>query len=78
MTLWTSQEVAEATGGTTAAPWQATGVSIDTRTLQEGDLFVALSDVRDGHDFVHQALEKAQRRRWSAVCRPVCPRARPC
>jgi UDP-N-acetylmuramoyl-tripeptide--D-alanyl-D-alanine ligase len=26
--------------------------------LQQGDLFVALKDVRDGHDFVAQALEK--------------------
>ena len=34
------------------------GVSIDTRTLQPGDLFVALKDVRDGHEFVAQALEK--------------------
>ena len=34
------------------------GVSIDTRTLQPGDLFVALTDQRDGHDFVAQALAK--------------------
>jgi UDP-N-acetylmuramoyl-tripeptide--D-alanyl-D-alanine ligase len=34
------------------------GVSIDTRTLQPGDLFVALKDVRDGHDFVAAALQK--------------------
>jgi UDP-N-acetylmuramoyl-tripeptide--D-alanyl-D-alanine ligase len=33
-------------------------VSIDTRTLRPGDLFVALKDVRDGHDFVAQALAK--------------------
>jgi UDP-N-acetylmuramoyl-tripeptide--D-alanyl-D-alanine ligase len=33
-------------------------VSIDTRTIAKGDLFVALSDVRDGHDFVAQALDK--------------------
>ncbi|KAF0116168.1 MAG: UDP-N-acetylmuramoyl-tripeptide--D-alanyl-D-alanine ligase [Rhodobacteraceae bacterium] len=32
--------------------------TIDTRTLQPGDLFVALKDVRDGHDFVAAALEK--------------------
>ena len=38
--------------------WAASGVSIDTRTLQPGDLFVALKDVRDGHDFVAAALEK--------------------
>jgi UDP-N-acetylmuramoyl-tripeptide--D-alanyl-D-alanine ligase len=56
--LWTSAEAAAATGGHVTQPWQATGVSIDTRTLQKGDLFVALADVRDGHDFVAQALEK--------------------
>ncbi|TDT77201.1 UDP-N-acetylmuramoyl-tripeptide--D-alanyl-D-alanine ligase [Litoreibacter halocynthiae] len=56
MTLWTSDEAIAATGGTSATPWKATGVSIDTRTLQAGDMFVALKDVRDGHDFVAQAL----------------------
>lgn len=55
--LWTSEEAVEATGGVSAAEWQANGVSIDTRTLQQGDLFVALKDIRDGHDFVGQALE---------------------
>ncbi|MEO0485906.1 MAG: UDP-N-acetylmuramoyl-tripeptide--D-alanyl-D-alanine ligase [Pseudomonadota bacterium] len=55
MTLWTSSEAAAATGGTTG-DWQAAGVSIDTRTLQPGDLFVALKAARDGHDFVTQAL----------------------
>ena len=58
MSLWTSREAARATGGRATAPWQADGVSIDTRTLQPGDLFVALSAARDGHDFVAQALEK--------------------
>ncbi len=56
--MWTSDEAVAATGGRTTAPWAAGGVSIDTRTLQPGDLFVALKDVRDGHDFVGQALEK--------------------
>ncbi|MCK0093943.1 UDP-N-acetylmuramoyl-tripeptide--D-alanyl-D-alanine ligase [Yoonia sp. F2084L] len=56
--LWTSGEAAAATGGQSTQDWQANGVSIDTRTIQEGDLFVALKDVRDGHDFVAQALEK--------------------
>ncbi|MFN4192307.1 MAG: UDP-N-acetylmuramoyl-tripeptide--D-alanyl-D-alanine ligase [Tabrizicola sp.] len=58
MTLWTSDEAARATGGRVTRDWQASGVSIDTRTLQPGELFVALKDVRDGHDFVAQALEK--------------------
>jgi len=56
--LWTATAAAAATGGQTPGTWQATGVSIDTRTLQKGDLFVALQDARDGHDFVALALEK--------------------
>ncbi len=56
--LWTAAEAVAATRGSTPCDWQAHGVSIDTRTLQEGDLFVALKAVRDGHDFVAQALEK--------------------
>ncbi len=44
--------------GTNTRDWTANGVSIDTRTMQPGDLFVALKDVRDGHDFVAQALAK--------------------
>jgi UDP-N-acetylmuramoyl-tripeptide--D-alanyl-D-alanine ligase len=57
MGLWSSAEAVQATGGQSTADWQAQGVSIDTRTLQPGDLFVALKDVRDGHDFVAQALQ---------------------
>ena len=56
--LWTSTDAAAATGGQTTTKWTAQGVSIDTRTIARGDLFVALTDVRDGHDFVAQALEK--------------------
>jgi UDP-N-acetylmuramoyl-tripeptide--D-alanyl-D-alanine ligase len=56
--LWTAQEAVTATGGRLTADWQAGGVSIDTRTLQPGDLFVALQDARDGHEFVAQALQK--------------------
>jgi UDP-N-acetylmuramoyl-tripeptide--D-alanyl-D-alanine ligase len=56
--LWTAAAAATATGGRATTDWVAKGVSIDTRTLQPGDLFVALKDVRDGHEFVAQALEK--------------------
>lgn len=58
MTLWTAAEAAEATGGRVTSDWAVNGVSIDTRTIQPGDLFVALKAARDGHDFVAQALEK--------------------
>ncbi|MFC2968669.1 UDP-N-acetylmuramoyl-tripeptide--D-alanyl-D-alanine ligase [Acidimangrovimonas pyrenivorans] len=56
--LWTSAQAVAATGGRATAAFAATGVSIDTRSLQPGDLFVALKDLRDGHNFVAQALEK--------------------
>lgn len=57
--LWTSEEILAATGGRAqGGPFAATGVSIDTRTLERGDLFVALGGVRDGHEFVDQALAK--------------------
>ncbi len=56
--LWTAAEAARATGGNATGPWAATGVSIDTRTIAPGDLFVALTAARDGHDFVAQALAK--------------------
>ncbi|MEX5565826.1 UDP-N-acetylmuramoyl-tripeptide--D-alanyl-D-alanine ligase [Pseudophaeobacter sp. 1A16562] len=55
--LWTAAEAAAATGGEARGDWQINGVSIDTRTLQPGDLFVALKAARDGHDFVAQALK---------------------
>ena len=42
----------------------ATGYSIDSRTIQPGDLFFAVKGERlDGHDYVHQALERALSRR---------------
>jgi len=57
--LWTSTEIVAATGGALAGEaFAATGVSIDTRTIESGDLFVALAGVRDGHDFIDQALAK--------------------
>ena len=57
--LWTSAELMEATGGTVTGAMEASGVSIDTRTIAPGDLFVALmGEGRDGHDFVQAALAK--------------------
>jgi UDP-N-acetylmuramoyl-tripeptide--D-alanyl-D-alanine ligase len=55
--LWTAEELQAATGGTMAHPFAADGVSIDTRTVAKGDLFVALhGENRDGHAFVAAAL----------------------
>ena len=56
--LWTARDAADATSGRAEGDWQGVnGISIDTRELAQGDLFVALQDEnRDGHAFVAQAL----------------------
>ena len=55
--LWTSDEIAAATGGTASAPFEVTGVTFDSREVGRGDLFVAMpGTVYDGHDFVERAF----------------------
>ena len=56
--LWTSHALVSATGGTASRPFTATGVSIDSRTVQPGDLFVALVGSTDGHGHVLDALKR--------------------
>lgn len=57
--LWTASEAAVATGGRNTRDWSASGVSIDSRSIAAGDLFVALAGPNfDGHDFVKDALAK--------------------
>lgn len=56
--LWTAKEAKEATGGKARGRWNATGVSIDSRSVGEGELFIALKGERlDGHRYVKAALE---------------------
>ena len=55
--LWTSDDAAAATGGGAERAWEAGGVSIDSRTAEPGDLFVAIEGPeKDGHDFVGAAF----------------------
>jgi len=57
--LWTAAEIIAATGGAGPAGWSVGGVSIDSRTVAAGDLFVALAGPSfDGHDFVADALKR--------------------
>ena len=57
--LWTAGDVAAATKGAVAGDWVASGISIDSRTLAPGDLFVALTGPnQDGHAFVGQAFDR--------------------
>ena len=55
--LWTSAEAEAATLGGASRAFEVSGISIDTRTLKPGDLFVALQgEARDGHEFVRAAF----------------------
>jgi UDP-N-acetylmuramoyl-tripeptide--D-alanyl-D-alanine ligase len=56
--LWIGDDAVDATLGRATKAFAVNGLSIDTRTLKEGDLFVALKgDNRDGHDFVRAAFD---------------------
>jgi UDP-N-acetylmuramoyl-tripeptide--D-alanyl-D-alanine ligase len=55
--LWTSEEIAAATGGIASEPFEVTGVTFDSREVQPGDLFVAMpGTVHNGHRFVDAAF----------------------
>ncbi|HST76222.1 MAG TPA: UDP-N-acetylmuramoyl-tripeptide--D-alanyl-D-alanine ligase [Acetobacteraceae bacterium] len=57
--LWTPSDLIRATGGTLRVPFAARGLSIDTRTVRPGELFVALvGENRDGHAYVADALAR--------------------
>ncbi len=57
--LWTSAEAKRATNGSSTAPWEAAGVSMDSRKLKAGDLFMAIIGPHfDGHDFVRDAFSQ--------------------
>ncbi|MEG3618814.1 UDP-N-acetylmuramoylalanyl-D-glutamyl-2,6-diaminopimelate--D-alanyl-D-alanine ligase [Magnetovibrio sp. PR-2] len=58
-TLWSSDDAARVSQGDAHRAWTASGVSINTRTLQPGDLFIAIQGPNvDGHDYVADAFEK--------------------
>jgi UDP-N-acetylmuramoyl-tripeptide--D-alanyl-D-alanine ligase len=57
--LWTAKSAAAGTGGSLAGNWRASGVSIDSRAIEAGDLFVAIRGPNtDGHLFVADALAR--------------------
>lgn len=68
--LWTSQEIANATGGRASEAFEVTGVTFDSREVQAGDLFVAMpGTAHDGHGFVEGAFEAGAA--GAIVSRPV-------
>jgi UDP-N-acetylmuramoyl-tripeptide--D-alanyl-D-alanine ligase len=74
--LWQAAEAAAATGGRNTASWTASGVSIDSRSLAAGELFVALRGPNhDGHDFAAAAFARGAAA--ALVDRPVAGLAEP-
>lgn len=61
MANWTLNEIAAATNGQLIVGDDhlvVEGVSFDTRSLKQNDLFIPLTAERNGHDFVGAAIEK--------------------
>ena len=56
--LWTVDEMAAAMGAERRGPLPQSvdGISIDSRTIGQGEAFFAIADRRDGHEFVASAL----------------------
>ena len=57
---WSAQDVLRTVAGQNLHPqdWVAHGISIDSRTVQAGDLFIAITGPScDGHDYVRAAIE---------------------
>lgn len=55
--LWTSAEIAAATGGIASADFDVSGVAFDSREVGPGDLFIAMrGELTDGHRFIDRAL----------------------
>ena len=55
--LWTSAEIAAATGGVASGEFSVHGVAFDSREVGPGDLFIAMrGELTDGHRFIDKAL----------------------
>lgn len=68
--LWTSGEIAQATGGVASAAFEVGGVAFDSREVGSGDFFIALKgETTDGHRFVEGAI--AQGGAGALVSTPV-------
>lgn len=71
MALWSYNEVALATGAQISENNLIEGISIDSRHIKKGDLFIALEGVHhDGHNHIQSALDKGA---TAALVHKKCP-----
>lgn len=55
--LWNNASVEAATGSKSTQNWSASGISIDSRRVNKGDLFIAIKGEKfDGHEFINNAF----------------------
>ena len=53
--VWDSEEISRALGISQENFWEATGVSIDSRSIKPGDLFIAIKGPNnDGHNYLSE------------------------
>jgi len=77
--LWSAEDAADATAGRAIGDWRADGVSIDSRTVKPGDLFVAIKGPRlDGHQFAAAALAAGAAAAMVQPKRAKLPKDAPC
>jgi UDP-N-acetylmuramoyl-tripeptide--D-alanyl-D-alanine ligase len=68
--LWTSADIATATGGTASADFAVSSIAFDSREIGAGDLFVALTGENDdGHRFIDGAFARGAK--GAIVSQPV-------
>ena len=81
--LWSADEIAAATGGKVSGghgggDWSVVGVSIDSRTVLPGELFIALRGPNhDGHRFVQGGAWTEVLPVWSIASRRSSRKQRP-
>ena len=74
MPLWNHSEAAQACNGAAKGKWIAHGISIDSRTISQDDLFVAIKGPNaDGHDYVKSALNAGASAAMVSEIRPEWP-----
>ncbi len=57
--LWTSADIARATGGVASGDFTVTSADIDSRAVEQGGLFIALKgEATDGHKFLAPAFAR--------------------
>lgn len=57
LALWSAEDIAAATGGVASRAFHVSGVEMDSRDVQAGDVFVALKgEAMDGHRFLDAAF----------------------